>query len=200
MQWAPGWTELHLPLVPSPRECNWDPANPSCRGQLSPGKAEKRMQRGQRGASGRVRMLGKWIGGTRSFSAYLLPSPQTSWGRCCLYLTSVREWWTRVASAVRSLLCGSGLHSVVASAAAAPLVGRKAVLGAPGARASCQTVFAEPARKGKPWCSSLSLCQTEWDFMRQRKGTSPPAGLLIKGLLHTMEVGELFISEVTVVL
>lgn len=30
--------------------------------------------------------------------------------------------------------------------------------------------------------------KAEWGFMRQRKGTSPPAELLIKGLLHTVEV------------
>lgn len=61
--------------------------------------------------------------------------------------------------------------------------GRKPVLGASGVQASCQTVFAEPARKGK--LLQFISAKIEWDFMRQRKGTSPLAGLLTKGLLHT---------------
>lgn len=76
---------------------------------------------------------GRWIGGTRSFSAYLPPSPQTSWGSCCPYLLpQVREWcfpevWCQkslcwVRSGVFYPPCGSGVHSVAASAAAAPLV------------------------------------------------------------------------------
>lgn len=81
-----------------------------------------------------------------------------------------------------------GMFSAV-STAAVPLVAKRGLcwelqgLGQ-AARFTCRSKW-----EGGNCDSALYIfAKSEWDFMRQRKGTPPPGGLHIKCFLHTMEV------------
>lgn len=183
VQWAWGWTELPLPLVPSLESVTETQQTLPPVGSWAQ-RREKRMQRWQRSE-----WKGRWIGGSRSFPVYLPPSPKQA--------EHPGQWQTLAVPALSRERCFLPAQWVRGTFL---WWWWKPVLGASGVGASCQTAFAEAGERGNRDAPLYLSAKTEWDFMRQRKGTSPPAELLIKGLLHTMEMWELCKSEVTDVL
>lgn len=193
VRWAWLWTELHLLLVPALTNCNWDAANYSFYVQLSPEKrrkdGEKRMQ--------------KWAGGVhgvRSFSVYqqvedpiaLVCCLKPGGSRChkSVLCWENREWW------FLSALWFRGVFSAASTAAVLLVMIRKLHWEFQEFGQAAKLFLQKQWENGNSDSALYISAKSEWNFMRQRKGTSP-GGLCIKGLLHTVDVWELFKGEVT---